>query len=112
MTEEAMAVPSEALEEESIGLHTIDESMEVLPGPTQNRRTVITTTVERREEVLMRFGIDPGWRLVPLKPKHDAEHRGERWVPVDELRSRKGKRYYRMLHGHGDWDDIPVDVEL
>jgi len=82
---------------------------EIIPGATKTRRTVVETEVTKRDEVLIHYGTDVGWRPQPLSPKHKGEHIVERWVPVSRLRGRKGKRYYRIVWGHGQRSDIPVD---
>jgi len=82
---------------------------EIIPGATKTRRTVVETVVTTRDEVLIHYGIGLGFRPRPLTPEYDEQHRGAQWVPVDELRGRKGKRYFRIVCGHGDWSDIPVD---
>jgi len=87
-----------------MGARTVDIQL----WDTPTRRTVVTTTVTKCDEVLVRYGINSAFRYEPPTDKHDEAHRGETWVPVDELRGRKGKRYYRFVFGHGDWADIPV----
>ncbi len=70
------------------------------------QRTVTNT----RQEVLIRYGVGVGARPIPLVEGGESP-KGivETWVPIDETFLKKGYRYYRVIVGHGDWVDIPIE---
>jgi len=92
--------------------HTTEGTFsDMLWGPIDTRRSIITTTVVRRDEVLICYGFNGAYDPELLSPEHDAEHTGYQWVPVDALREENGRRYFRFARGHSedDWVDIPID---
>jgi hypothetical protein len=70
--------------------------------------TRIITEKTERVEVLVRYKVGRGGR--PMSMQGESPVVRERWVPISELVTRDGRQYWRCVIGHGDWEDIPIEV--
>lgn len=73
----------------------------------------IVTKTSSREEMLVRYVRgEGGWpEIVRPDREYSPDRISELWVPTEDTFVREGVRYYRLIIGHGDWIDIPIEEE-